>query len=57
MLLALIFAISGILSVPLAVFFQSYALYYLGSRYQRLGELLWPAPPESGTPSASPMPA
>jgi len=57
MLLALIFAISGILSVPLAVFFQSYALYYLGSRYQRLGELLWPAPPESGTPPASPMPA
>ena len=57
MLLALIFAISGILSVPLAVFFQSYALYYLGSRYQRLRELLWPAPPESGTPSASPMPA
>lgn len=43
-LFALILGISGGLSVPVAVFFQSYALHYVGSRYQRLGELLWPAP-------------
>jgi hypothetical protein len=54
-LFALWFGITGGLSVPVAVFFQSYALYYLGSRYQRLGDLLWPAPPASG-PLASPAP-
>jgi hypothetical protein len=43
-LFVLWFGITGGLSVPVAVFFQSYALYYLGSRYQRLGALLWPAP-------------
>jgi hypothetical protein len=43
-LLALMFAITGSLSVPAAVFFQSYALYYLGSRYERMGALMWPAP-------------
>ena len=59
---ALMFSVFGTLSVPVAVFFQSYALYYIGSRYQRLGELLWPEPPAaqpatSGVPPVSPAPA
>jgi hypothetical protein len=56
-LLGIWFFIAGMLSVPMAVFFQSYALYYAGSRYQRLGDLLWPAPPgEMPNPSwAQPM--
>jgi len=44
-LFVLWFGFTGGLSVPVAVFFQSYALYYLGSRYQRLGALLWPDQP------------
>jgi hypothetical protein len=56
-LVALMFSITGGMSVPVAVFFQSYALYYLGSRYQRLGDVLWPAPPTSGPLPASPAPA
>lgn len=60
--IGLMFFASGMLSVPLAVFFQSYALYYVGSRYQRLGELLWPAPPmeapaTGGLPPVNPAPA
>lgn len=56
------FSIFGMLSVPAAAFFQSYALYYVGSRYQRLGELLWPRPPAAETgissvPPVSPAPA
>jgi len=43
-LFVLWFCFVGGMSVPVAVFFQSYALYYFGSRYRRLAELLWPAP-------------
>jgi hypothetical protein len=32
------------LSAPVAVFFTSYALYFFGGRYPKLGELLWPSP-------------
>jgi len=61
-LLTLMLCASATLSVPVAVFFQSYALYYVGSRYQRLCALLWPPPPEGvpgpgGTPDVSPAPA
>ena len=53
-LLGIWFFIAGMLSVPMAVFFQSYALYYVGSRYQRLGDLLWPAAPgEMPNPSGT----
>jgi len=33
------------LTLPLAAFMQYYSLYYLGSRYQPLGEQLLPTPP------------
>lgn len=61
-LLGIWFFIAGMLSVPMATFFQSYALYYVGSRYQRLGEILWPAAPgempnPSGTQPMNPAPA
>jgi hypothetical protein len=61
-LLTLMFCVSGTLAVPVAVFFQSYALYYVGSRYQRLGVLLWPPSPEGapgmgGTSVVNPAPA
>jgi len=50
--------IAGMLSVPMAVFFQSYALCYVGARYQRLGQLLWPTAPEmGGAQPISPAPA
>jgi len=54
--------VMAMLSVPLAVFFQAYALYFLGSRYPQLGEkLTFPAlgPPSPGTllPTAAPLPA
>lgn len=61
LLFVVLFCLYGILAVPAAVFFQSYALYYVGARYQRLGELLWPTPPasapESGALPVSPAPA
>jgi hypothetical protein len=61
-LLGIWFFIAGMLSVPMAVFFQWYALYYVGSRYQRLGDLLWPVTPgempnPSGAPPMNPAPA
>src|SRR5207245_6509452 len=54
--------VMAMLSVPSAVFFQAYALYFLGSRYPQLGEkLTFPAlgPPSPGTlpPTAAPVPA
>ena len=61
-LLGIWFFIAGMLSVPMAVFFQWYALYYVGSRYQRLGDLLWPVTPgempnSSGAQPMNPSPA
>ena len=54
--------VMAMLSVPLAVFFQAYALYFLGSRYPQLGEkltFLAKGSPSSGTPppAAAPLPA
>ncbi len=54
--------VMAMLSVPLAVFFQAYALYFLGSRYPQLGEkLTFPASgtPSPGTPppTVAPLPA
>lgn len=43
------------LSAPVAVFFTSYALYFLGGRYPRLGELLWPTPVPPVAPPPPPM--
>jgi hypothetical protein len=52
-LLALLWVISFV-STPALVFFQSYALYFLGGRYPVLGALLWRSAPPSAT---SPAPA
>jgi hypothetical protein len=54
--------VMAMLSVPLAVFFQAYALYFLGSRYPQLGEkMTFPVKvaPSPGTlpPAAAPLPA
>lgn len=46
-LLVFFFLLIAFISVPAAVFFQSYTLYFFGSRYWPLGRLLWPAPPEA----------
>lgn len=43
-------------SAPVTVFFTSYAFYFLGGRYPRLGALLWPQPPAPITPPLMPPP-
>lgn len=48
----LVFALIAIVAAPVAVFFQGYALYFFGSRYEPLAELLWPAPPPPPPPPA-----
>src|SRR5437763_2943354 len=55
-LLVLWFFVFMLLWVPAAVFFQSYALYYFGSRYPALAALLWPDSPSAPpvTPLAQP---
>jgi len=40
-----------VLTAPLTVFFASYAFYFFGGRYPKLGALLWPQPiPSTPTP-------
>ena len=59
--LAFLFALFAIVAAPVAGFFQGYALYFFGSRYDRLADLLWPPPPPPPTaPEAiepAPVPA
>jgi hypothetical protein len=45
-------------TAPVAVFMTSYALYFLGGRYPRLGALLWPQPsaPVAPAPLVPPPP-
>jgi hypothetical protein len=44
-------------AAPIAVFFTSYAFYFLGGRYPRLGDQLWPRIPEpTPPPPMSPPP-
>jgi hypothetical protein len=57
-----LFAIAGLLAAtaacclymlliaPITVFFASYAFYFFGGRYPKLGALLWPQPPTPITP-------
>jgi hypothetical protein len=57
-----IFAIAGLIAAaalgciymlliaPITVFFASYAFYFFGGRYPRLGALLWPQTPAPITP-------
>ena len=56
-LLVLWFFVFLLLWVPAAIFFQSYALYYFGSRYPALAALLWPespVPPAITSPDIGP---
>jgi hypothetical protein len=46
--------VMAMLSVPVAVFFQAYSLYFLGSRYPNLGEKL--TFPAKTSPTPGPMP-
>jgi len=43
-------------TAPVAVFMTSYALYFLGGRYPRLGNLLWPQPPPGPVPPTPGVP-
>jgi hypothetical protein len=49
--LAFIYLIALLNTAPM-VFFQSYVLHFLGSRYEALGAVLFPPPPESPLPPA-----
>lgn len=51
----LLLAVVCFISVPPLVFFQSYALHFFGSRYPRLGEVMFP--PTPSPPEAPPLPA
>jgi hypothetical protein len=48
-------AVMAFISVPPLVFFQSYVLHFLGSRYPLLGEKVFPPPPPP-LPETSPIP-
>ena len=44
-LLAAIFYVIALVSVPAIVFFPAYSIYFFASRYPALDTLLYPAPP------------
>lgn len=67
--IAVLFAAAGfcciymVLTAPITVFFASYAFYFFGGRYPKLGALLWPQPVPStpvpqmaGTQPVAPTP-
>ena len=45
------------LTGPINTAIREYALMFYGSRYERLGAILWPAPPASPPAPPSPLPA
>lgn len=49
----LIFMIS-LISVPSAVFFPAYSIYFLAARYPALADVLWPRLPDPATPNEAP---
>lgn len=53
MILAGILYLIALISTPAMVFFQSYMLHFLGSRYPILGAAVFP-PPQEAPPSAAP---
>jgi hypothetical protein len=54
-LLFLIFYVVSLLSVPVIVFFPAYSIYFFASRYHRLADVIYPAPPpEPITPVPGP---
>jgi hypothetical protein len=48
----LLLTVAAFIAVPAMVFFQSYAMYFFGSRYAALGTLVFPPPPSPLEPSA-----
>jgi hypothetical protein len=48
--MAVILVLTMLATAPVAVFFTSYAFYFFGGRYPRLGALLWPQPPAPVAP-------
>jgi hypothetical protein len=48
--LAALFYLVALISVPSTVFFSAYSLYFFGSRYPRLQVLLYPPPPAPVAP-------
>jgi hypothetical protein len=48
--IALVLLLTLVVTAPVIVFFTSYAFYFLGGRYPRLGALLWPQPPAPVVP-------
>ena len=55
--LLLLLTVAGFIAVPAMVFFQSYAMYFFGSRYAALGVLVSPPPPvEPIPPELAPSP-
>lgn len=52
---ALIYII-GLVSVPVIVFFPSYAIYFFASRYPALAAVLYPAPPPPPPPTYTVLP-
>jgi MFS family permease len=58
-LVSLLFFIIAFISVPAMVFFQSYSLHFLGSRYDLLGQAMAPreTPPIPPLSSSEPIPA
>ena len=49
-LLTAFFYLIALLSTPSMVFFQSYMLHFIGSRYPAVGDVLFPPPPEVAPP-------
>ena len=49
-ILAGIIYLIALISTPAMVFFQSYVIHFLGSRYQVLGAVVFPPPPETPPP-------
>lgn len=47
LLAALTFLVS-LVNVPTVVFFPAYSMYFFGTRYAPLAQLLWPQPPDAG---------
>jgi hypothetical protein len=51
-----LFYLLAIISTPFMVFFQSYVLHFIGSRYPGVGTILFPTPPEAPPVTPADMP-
>lgn len=49
-LAAILVCVVASISVPLVVFFQSYALHFFAPRYEPLAQWMWPMPPPAAPP-------